>query len=332
MTLDEIVKILDETDANFVLLLGHQNTDPDALCSAYALQGLLKALKPRIVFEIGSGQGISRLSKHLLENMPITVNPKPNFESADVIVLVDTNTVQQLGEIAQKVSTSTAPIIVVDHHAAHPETLQKAMLYIANEEASSTCEVVYDLFKQANVKPNLDEAQALFLGIAFDSRHFVLANASTFKTIVDLCEAGINPPETLSMLTLPMELSERIARLKAFQRAKLERIGDWIIMLSNVSAYQASTARALVDLGAHAAAVAGKKQAGIEVSFRCSREFQKATGIHLGKDIAKPLGEALKGMGGGHAAAAGANGTGNVNTALKLCIQLFKDRLLSKNE
>ncbi|MEM2935560.1 MAG: exosortase/archaeosortase family protein, partial [Candidatus Bathyarchaeia archaeon] len=37
------------------------------------------------------------------------------------------------------------------------------------------------------------------------------------------------------------------------------RIGDWIIALSHVSAYQASAARAIIDLGAHVAVVAGQK-------------------------------------------------------------------------
>jgi len=332
MTIAEIIKILDEANAHFVLLLGHQNTDPDALCSAYAFQGLLKRLRPKVVVEIGGEQGISKLSKHILDNLPITVNPKPNVESAEVIVLLDTNTIQQLGDLAEKVTKSAAPIIVVDHHALHPETLQKAKLCVTNEEASSACEVVYDLYKQANVKPDLDAAEALFLGIAFDSRHFVLANASTFKTIVELCEIGVNPPETLALLALPMDSSERVARLKACQRAKIVKVGDWIIAFSNVSAYQASAARALVDLGAHAAAVAGKRNGGIEVSLRCTREFLKKTGIHLGTDIAKPLGEALQGMGGGHAAAAGANGTGTEQAGLKLCLRLFKDKLLTTNE
>jgi phosphoesterase RecJ-like protein len=331
MTLQDIIKILDETNAHFVLLLGHQNTDPDALGSMYAFQGLLKRLKPNVVVEIGGEQGLSKLSKHILNNLSIVVNSKPNVESAEAIILLDTNTIQQLGDLTEKVEKSNAPIIVVDHHAPHPETLQKAKLVIANDEASSACEVVYDLFKQANMKPTSDEAEALFLGIAFDTRHFVLANASTFKTVVDLCDAGVDPQETLSLLSLDMDASERLARMKACQRAKLEKIGPWIIALSNVSAYQASAARALVDLGAHAAAVAGKKNDGIEVSFRCTREFIKSTGIHLGKDIAKPLGETLNGMGGGHAAAAGANGKGGVNAGLKLCLQLFKDKLSSED-
>ena len=327
MTINRITKLLEEKQASFVLLLCHQNADPDALCSAYAFQGLLKRLVPNVFTEIGTGQGISKLAKHILEHTPIAVNTKPNIESADIIVLLDTNTIEQLGELAETVSISAAPIIVIDHHAAHPETLKKATIAITEEKVSSNCEVVYNLFKQTNTKPNLKEAEALFLGIAFDTRHFVLGTASTFETIVELCKAGVNPQEKLSLLSLPMDMSERIARIKACRRTKLIKTKEWIIAFSQVSAYEASAARALIDLGAHAAAVAGQKNDNVEISLRCARDFHKKTGIHLGVDIAQPLGEYLQGMGGGHAAAAGANGKGEAEATLLHCKQLFKEKL-----
>lgn len=327
MTFPEIITILDETQANFVLLLCHHNSDPDALCSAYAFQSLLKKLKPNVTVEIGAGQGISRLSKHLLNGIPIAVNMDPNVEKAQVIVLLDTNTIQQLGRLAETVVKSTAPIIVIDHHAAHPETQRIAKLCVTNEEAASTCEIVYSFYKQSRTKPDLDVAKALFLGIAFDTRHFVLANSSTFKTIAELGDVGVNAQEVVAMLSLPMDFSERVARMKACRRAKLLKIGEWIIALSHVSAYQASAARALIDLGAHMAAVAGQRNESIELSLRCTREFNQKTGIHLGRDIAKPLGELLQGMGGGHATAAGVNGTGDVETGLKRCLRLLKEEL-----
>ena len=327
MTFTDVIKILDETRASYVLLLCHHNSDPDALCSAYAFQGLLKKSKPNLTVDIGTGQGISRLSKHLLGQIPITVNMQPNVEKADVIVLLDTNTVQQLDNLAERVTKSAAPILVIDHHASHPETEHTAKLCITNEDASSTCEIVYNFYKQLNTKPDLNEAKALFLGIAFDTRHFVIANSSTFKTIAELCSIGVNAQEALSMLALPMEFSERIARMKACRRTKLLKIGKWIIALSHVSAYQASAARALIDLGAHMAAVAGQRNENIEISLRCTREFNAETGIHLGRDIAKPLGESLQGMGGGHATAAGVNGTGDVETGLKRCLRLLKEKL-----
>jgi phosphoesterase RecJ-like protein len=327
MIFTDILNILDEAHASFVLLLCHHNADPDAICSAYAFQGLLAKFKPNVTAEIGTGQGISRLSKHILKHLPIAVNLQPNVEKADAIVLLDTNTTQQLGQLAERVTKTKAPIIVVDHHAAHPATESIAKLCITDEGASSTCEMVYNFYKQLNTKPDLNEAKALFLGITFDTRHFVLAKTSTFKTISELSDIGVNPQEELSSLALPMDFSERVARMKACRRAKLIKVENWIIALSHVSAYQASAARALVDLGAHMAAVAGQKNEKIEVSMRCTREFNKVTGIHLGRDIAKLLGEYLKGMGGGHATAAGVNGTGYIEKGLKRCLRLVKEKL-----
>ena len=327
MTFIDITEILDETHASFVLLLCHHNADPDAICSAYAFQGLLAKCRPHVTAEIGAGQGISRLSKHILKRLPIAVNLQPTVEKADTIVLLDTNTTQQLGHLSERVTKTKAPIIVIDHHAAHPETERIAKLSITDEEASSTCEIVYDFYKQVNTKPELNEAKALFLGITFDTRHFVLANSSTFKTISELSDIGVNPQKELSALALPMDFSERVARMKACRRAKLIKIDNWIIALSHVSAYQASAARVLIDLGAHMAAVAGQKNEKIEISMRCTREFSQATGIHLGRDIAKPLGEYLQGMGGGHAAAAGVNGIGYVEKGLKRCLRLVKENL-----
>jgi len=326
----EIAKIIDTLDAKLVVLLCHHNADPDALCSAYAFRSLLKQLRPNLEIEIGAAYGISRLSKHLLQYIPMGVKEQPNIEKADVIVLLDTNTIQQLDALAEKVKTAKAPIIVIDHHAAHPQTEQLATLCITNEDASSTCEIVYSFYKQANTKPSQNEAKALFLGIAFDTRHFVLANSSTLKNIAELIDSNVNVQETLPLLSLPMDLSERLARLKASRRVKLFKMNEWIIALSHVSAYQASAARALVDLGADAVAVAGQKNEKLEISLRGTREFHKQTGIHLGKDIAKPLGEYIHGMGGGHATAAGANGAEDIDVALKRCLFLFKERLVSQ--
>jgi nanoRNase/pAp phosphatase (c-di-AMP/oligoRNAs hydrolase) len=323
----EITKIIDEVDARLVVLLCHHNADPDAICSAHALSSLIQKHKPQTKVEIGAAQGISRLTKHILKHLPIKVEANPNIENADLIILLDTNTIQQLNNLAEKVKTSKAPIIVVDHHAAHPETEKIAKLCITDENASSTCEIIYHFYKQANTKIEENEAKALFLGIAFDTRHFVLANSSTLKTIAELIDTSINAQEALSLLSIPMDFSERVARLKACRRAKLFKIGEWIIALSHVSAYQASAARAIIDLGAHVAAVAGQKNKNLEISLRCTKEFHEKTGIHLGKDIAKPLGEYLQGMGGGHSTAAGVNGVGEMEAGLKRCLKLLKERI-----
>lgn len=329
MSFTEIANLLDTLGAKSIVLLCHHNADPDAICSAYAFAGLVKRLRPHVEIEIGAAQGISRLSRHLLEFIPIEVKPHPALEKADVIVLLDTNTIQQLDNLADQVRNLKVPIVVIDHHASHPETEQLATVCITNEESSSTSEIIYSFYKQMNMKPDQNEAKAIFLGISFDTRHFVLASSSTLKNIAELIDAGVNAQETLAMLSLPMDFSERVARLKASRRTRLFKVGDWIIALSHVSAYEASAARALVELGAHVGVVAGAKNEKIEISMRSSLEFFKQTKIHLGKDIAKPLGEYLHGMGGGHSTAAGVNGEGDVEIGLKRCILLLKEKLSS---
>jgi len=323
----EITRIVDESNVKRIVLLCHHNADPDAICSAYALASLIKKCKPQVDIEIGAAQGISRLSKHILKYLPINVEVQPNVENADLLMLLDTNTIQQLNNLAEKVKASKAPLIVIDHHAAHPETEKMAKLCITDENVSSTCEIIYNFYKQSGVKIGENEAKALFLGIAFDTRHFVLANSSTLKTIAELIDTGVNAQEALAVLSLPMDFSERVARLKACKRAKLFKIGDWIVALSHVSAFQASAARAIIDLGAHVAVVAGQKNESLEISFRCTREFHEKTGIHLGRDIAKPLGEYLNGMGGGHSTAAGVNGFGDIEAGLKLCLRILKEKI-----
>lgn len=327
MQIHKVTDLIDNRQAKKTLLLCHINADPDAVCAAFAFAQLLQQLRPNLSIEIAAVQGPSRLSKSLLNALPANLTMQPNIEAADVIVLLDTNTVQQLGEWSERVKRSNAPLVVIDHHASHPETERIAALSVSDEKASSTCEIVYDLFKEAEVDLKPHEAKALFLGIAFDTRHFVLASSATFKVIADLVDKGVKAEDTLPLLSLPMDLSERIARLKASRRIKLWRINDWLVAFSNVRAYQASAARALISLGAHVAVVAGQKGEKIQISMRASQDFHDSTGIHLGKDIAKPLGEYLKGMGGGHSSSAGVNGVGEVEVSLKRCLKLLKDRL-----
>ena len=327
MSFKELLEILDTGKASFVLLLCHRGADADAICSAYALQGLLKRFLPNAVIEIGCPQGVNKPAKQLFEHMPITVNLKPNIESAEAIVLLDMNTVEQLDEVADVIKKSPSPKIVIDHHSPRAETMQLCKFYLIDEKAAANCELIYRLFSQAEVEPNLNEAKALFIGISFDTRHFALANSQTFEIIAKLVAKGIDTQQTLAQFALPIDLSERVAKLKACKRAKIIKIEDWIIALSHVSAYQAPAAKALVDLGAHMSAVAGKKNGKVELSLRCTRQFNEKTGVHLGVDIATPLGEFLEGVGGGHAMASGVSGKGEIQEALKQCLVLLKQKI-----
>jgi len=331
LSFQAVKSLIHEVAPRRILLLCHQNADPDALCSAFVFSELLKRINPKAKIEIASPEGISKLSEALSDFLPIQVTTDHPEFAADVIVMLDTNTTKQLGPWEKKVRKLTAPLIVIDHHASHPETERIASVIVCDENASSTCEIIYRFFKELGIKPTKEEAQALFLGIAFDTKHFVLANSNTFKVAAALVDSGVDAQKILSRLSLPTSLPERIARLKACRRMQLIRINDWLIVFSRVSSFQASAARALVGMGAHLALVGGQKNDNLQISIRSDPEFYKKTGFHLGKDLAKPLGEYFHGMGGGHSTAAGVNGIGDYEAVVKRAIRIIRENLRKNN-
>jgi nanoRNase/pAp phosphatase (c-di-AMP/oligoRNAs hydrolase) len=69
----------------------------------------------------------------------------------------------------------------------------------------------------------------------------------------------------------------------------------------------------------------------LKISLRSKEEFYQKSGIHLGRDLAKPLGDYVNGTGGGHTLAAGVTGFGEVDNALKKASEILKTAM-GKNE
>ena len=60
---------------------------------------------------------------------------------------------------------------------------------------------------------------------------------------------------------------------------------------------------------------------------RASRAIVKEANLNLAKDIMEKIGPVMYGEGGGHSSAAGCNGTDNLESALKLALDLLKNKL-----
>ena len=313
-----------------VTIVCHHNADPDAVGSAYALQRLLKKLNPKIRTCLLAPEGVGGISKTVVEKIHARFEYEARLDQTDVIFLVDTNTTSQLGDWREQLKNTKKPVVVIDHHARHPETSTIASLTIIDERSTSTCEIIFRLYQRLNVAIDRTSARALLFGMTYDSGHFTIATADTLEIAASLIRRGAQLEEAISTLTCPMSHSERMARLKAARRVEIRRIGKWIIATTVIRSHQASAARAFLGLGAHVAMAAGEKMGKLRVSMRSCRQFNTETGIHLGRDLAKPLGDALNGTGGGHESAAGVNGIGQVETASSKFSELLSKRLKAK--
>jgi len=310
-----------------VAILSHQNADPDAVCSAYALSFLLKGIDKRIRVHLVAPEGVSRVSRQVLSQVRMRLQEPKNLESYDVIFTVDTNTISQLGRYESLLEKFEGPVVVIDHHNPDPRTLKASRHVICDERASSTAEIVYGFYRELGLHLKRVVALAIFLGIAYDSRHFALATSEAFKLTSELVSKGFDARKAMRLLQVPMTESEKIARLKGSQRLSLKHVKGWALVTSHVGSHQASLARGLIMLGADVAMVAGEKKNRVRISLRSTQDFYDKTGIHLGRDVARIVGNLINGAGGGHALSSGVYGYGKAMAALGRCLNTITQRL-----
>jgi len=306
-----------------VLLFCHHNADPDSICSAYAFKELARVLNPSKEVEIILTGGASTLSKRVIEVIGIETSAEASMKEADALVVLDAATLRQLEGWGEEIASSDAPKVFIDHHTPHPEIMRLATVYLVDEEAASTCEIVYRLYQSYGVTPSAGVAKALLIGIAYDSKHFTIGTTETFKAVSELLEIDGQVDEVISLLTSEMGRSERIARLKAGQRSQIHDVEGWTIATSHVSSFEASAARGLLGLGADVVIVAGSARGVVKMSLRSTKRFHGESSVHLGMDVAMPLGEEFGGAGSGHSTSAGVNAEGRLQPMLRRAVELI---------
>jgi len=307
-----------------VIVLCHHNADPDALGAAQGVKELIQSLtgsEPGIVIP----DDASVLSRSMASTLGLELS-ETAFQEADAYVVVDTGSLNQLGEWEKPLRETDAKIVFIDHHLPDSEIYQLSTMYLVDPEASSASELVYKLYAFHEVMPSEVTSTALLAGIAYDTKHFSLGGSDTFRMISSLLEQVGDVSRIKELLAITPRKSEKIARLRAGQRAEIDQIGDWILAFSYLGSFQSAGARALISLGADVAAVAGEDKGTLRASFRSKNRFHRLTGIHLGEVVGE-IASRFGGSGSGHPTAAGYNGEGQIEAFMDHVKLLFRDEL-----
>ena len=312
--------------AKSITVLGHHNADPDAICSMIAFNNLYTSINPegQVVFVCDD---ISRVAKQVMETFGSSIEVLTSIDhDSDLIVLLDANSKYQLGPDLEQMLDFPEKTIVIDHHEENPDIGNIADFVMVRSDRFSTCEIIVDLFRSLNIEISSKTANLLLTGMLYDTRRFYYADKDTINAALHLIDVGAEYATCIESLIIRPDRSERIARLKAAGRLRLNVIGDWILATSKIGAYEASACRGIIDLGADVAIIGGKPVKGVvRLSSRSTSEFSKETGINLGTDVMEPLGALIGGEGGGHANAAGANGHQNLDEALNRSVELIRE-------
>jgi phosphoesterase RecJ-like protein len=118
-----------------------------------------------------------------------------------LIILLDFNHSNRLGEAESHVLDSKAKKIIIDHHL-DPEVF--ADLTISEPSKCSTAELVYELLKAVNSGPFITKsiAESIYVGIVTDTGNFEHGSYSsgTFRIVADLLDSGIEKVRILNLI------------------------------------------------------------------------------------------------------------------------------------
>lgn len=151
-----------------ILIITHDNPDPDGLASAYALKYLLYA-KWRVGSLIAYGGLVGRAENAaLIKHLKIEVRhiSGVNVRDFSVVALVDT----QPGTGNNPLSRAVEPEIVIDHHVPiYSRTLQ-AKFHDIRTDYGSTSSILTEYLMESGIEnPDRKVATALFYGIKSDT-------------------------------------------------------------------------------------------------------------------------------------------------------------------
>ena len=287
-----------------VLYLCHRNADPDAIGSGFALREAFGG-------DLAAVEGVSKTAAALMKAIGTDVLIDPSYEGYDLVVVVDTAVGLQIGDLDLK------DYAVVDHHQDR-DLIEAARFYI-QRPADSTAEIVWEILKKSETLPSQKAALALVVGIITDTGRFKHAHATSFRTVAEILERSeIEYADALEVLSrIPTETSRRIAALRAASRAEIEWTNDWVVVSSEVGAFEGSSAMTLVEIGADVALVGGMHGDRCRISGRAKRNAVLA-GLDLSA-IMGEVGRSHQGDGGGHRGAAALEATGPPKELLAEC-------------
>ena len=301
-------------------IIVHHNADPDAIGSAIALSRGLAQLG--VSSDVCAPLGISAQSKSILAKYPFPVLEDSKIVFKELVFLVDTSTPEQIGSLKIPQSSELA---VIDHH--EPGAFFSAAKYrFVEKESHATAFVLFDLFKNLGIKINAEIAFFLLAGIIADTAFLRMVNAKDLKVTAELLEIiGDDIDKIYSAISLPEDVSERIAKFKSFKRMNAYRLGDLIVAFSHAGSFESQAALAFVKSGADIAFVENidEKKPEYRISGRMRAHLTGKIDLSKLMKCTEPL---IHGSAGGHPTAASANGK-NTKSGKKV-----EDALLSALE
>jgi phosphoesterase RecJ-like protein len=219
MKLKQIMDIIKTYET--IIIHRHVRPDPDALGSQAGLKALIKETYPdKKVYSVGEEDpAFTFLTK--MDEIEDNV-----YENALVIVC-DTANTERISDERYRLGDK---LIKIDHH---PNIDIFGDIYHVDTEASSTSEIIYELYKESELQMNGEAARLLYAGIVGDTGRFLFPS-TTNKTFLYAAELVTYPFDRTALYNGLYRISDNIARLRGYilQTYKLNPHGSCSVRLT----------------------------------------------------------------------------------------------------
>ncbi|MFA5659641.1 MAG: bifunctional oligoribonuclease/PAP phosphatase NrnA [Oscillospiraceae bacterium] len=281
-----------------ILIATHVNPDFDALCSELLMAEYLKLQKK--TFTIVHEKPLASMYHVLRGHQQIKILPK-SLVDYDLAIILDCGDMGRIGEV-QKVFPKGKSILNIDHHVTN---VQFGRVNLVDPSASSTAEVIFEMFKAWKVKLTKKMAEYFYVGILTDTGSFRYQNttARTHQIVSELLKFGISPALFYRMAYEDLDAEGFKLLLKAVNQAEYFNKGEIVCLkLSRKSLDQAAEQFDLKDKIFYLFRMMKKVEVIVlfsEMTSRKTRVNFRSTGSANVAAVAKLFG------GGGHKAASG---------------------------
>ncbi len=201
MPVNEIIKTIKAYET--IIIHRHERPDPDAYGSQVGLKEIIKTSYPnKNIYAVGAEDP----SLHFLARMDVIGDEQ--YEQALVIVC-DTANTERIDDQRYKLAKK---VIKIDHH---PNRDQYGDLLWVDTSASSTSEMIYELFlqgKESGLQMSDQAARLIYAGIVSDTGRFLFPSTTkkTFEYATDLVTYDFDRSEIYDGMYV---INDNIARL-----------------------------------------------------------------------------------------------------------------------
>ena len=165
----ELSKLRTLAGSGPVLILTHDNPDPDALSSGKALATLFESawgLTSRLIYSGLIARAENKAMLRILTPEWEYVDSLVKLDDYSAVALVDT----QPGAGNNSLPEEIAPHIVIDHHHPIRQNLGRVPFVDVRTDVGATASLVYQYLETAGIEPDAILATAMFYGIQADTR------------------------------------------------------------------------------------------------------------------------------------------------------------------